>query len=67
MLQYKNHMDKSLNKEIARLFQTFTYEGYKWPKTLLKGVKQPPATVWNNQQKKQIPCVVEKVNQSHLR
>ena len=45
-------MDKSLNKEIARLFQTFTYEGYKWPRTLLKGVKQPPATVWNNQQKK---------------
>ena len=35
-------MDKSSNKEIARLFQTFTYEGYRWPRTLLKGVKQPP-------------------------
>jgi hypothetical protein len=35
-------MDKSSNKEIARLFQTFTYEGYKWPRTLLKKVKQPP-------------------------
>ena len=42
MLQYKSHMDKSYKNKIARLFQTFTYEGYKWPKNLLKKVKQPP-------------------------
>ena len=35
-------MDKSSNKEIAKLFQTFTYEGYEWPRTLLKGVKHLP-------------------------
>ena len=74
-------MDKSSNKEIAKLFQTFIYEGYKWPRTLLKGVKQPteydeescysmdwPTTTTRKKNKKKTNTMCcRKVNQSHLR
>jgi len=42
MQQDRGQMDRSSNRELARLFKKVTYEGYMWPKALFKGVKHTP-------------------------